>query len=149
MGRARDASLPTPAAPEAPAVEPRLNIAVVGAHLSGMALNRELLALGATLVGEARTAADYRLFVLPDTRPAKPGLVRVPGFAGPGNAIEIWSLDPAAFGRFVEKSPALLRLGTGRLDDDRHITCFLRDASEIAGAAEHTAFAGVRVYIQP
>src|SRR3546814_18792936 len=60
MGRARDASLPTPAAPEAPAVEPRLNIAVVGAHLSGMALNRELLALGATLVGEARTAADYR-----------------------------------------------------------------------------------------
>src|SRR3546814_15405193 len=86
MGRARDASLPTPAAPEAPAVEPRLNIAVVGAHLSGMALNRELLALGATLVGEARTAADYRLFVLPDTRPAKPGLVRVPGFAGPGIA---------------------------------------------------------------
>src|SRR3546814_16886485 len=54
MGRARDASLPTPAAPEAPAVEPRLNLAVVGAHLSGMATNPELLALGATLeIGRA------------------------------------------------------------------------------------------------
>src|SRR3546814_12702610 len=40
MGRVRDASLPTPAAPEAPAVEPRLNIAVVGAHLSGMEVGR-------------------------------------------------------------------------------------------------------------
>src|SRR3546814_6949730 len=81
-----------------------------------MARDGELRALGATLVGEARTAADYRLFVLPDTRPAKPGLVRVPGFAGPGIAIEIWSLDPAAFGRFVEKIPAPLGIGKVRLD---------------------------------
>src|SRR3546814_11263104 len=112
-----------------------------------MALTRGRLALGATLVGEARTAADYRLFVLPDTRPAKPGLVRVPGFAGPGIAIEIWSLDPAAFGRFVEKIPAPLGIGKVRLDADRQIPSFLCEASAIGGAEEITAFGGWRVYI--
>src|SRR3546814_13451391 len=46
MGRARAASLPTPAAPGAPYGEPRRNIRVVGPPLSGLAANARLLALG-------------------------------------------------------------------------------------------------------
>src|SRR3546814_12056765 len=107
-----------------------------------MARDGELRALGATLVGEARTAADYRLFVLPDTRPATPGLVRVPGFAGPGIAIEIWSLDPAAFGRFVEQIPAPLGIGQVRLDADRQVSCLLSQAPATDGAAGNPAFGG-------
>jgi allophanate hydrolase len=53
-----------------------VDLLVVGAHLSGQPLNHELLAAGGTLLGPAATAPAYRLYAL-DTRPPKPGLVRV------------------------------------------------------------------------
>src|SRR5450631_1415231 len=51
-------------------------IAVVGAHLSGMALNGELKALGGRLLESTATAADYKLYAL-HTTPPKPGMLRV------------------------------------------------------------------------
>jgi len=51
-------------------------IAVVGAHLSGMALNGELKALRGRLLETASTAPDYKLYAL-DTTPPKPGMLRV------------------------------------------------------------------------
>ncbi|WP_425349159.1 allophanate hydrolase-related protein, partial [Methylobrevis pamukkalensis] len=42
----------------------RIEVAVVGAHLSGMPLNGELLGLGGELSSVSRTSADYRLFAL-------------------------------------------------------------------------------------
>ncbi|KQT53169.1 allophanate hydrolase, partial [Aureimonas sp. Leaf454] len=91
--------------PVAAAREDRIEIVVVGAHLTGMPLNAELTRLGARLIGEAKTAPFYRLHALAGTVPQKPGLVRDPGFEGPGIAVEIWSLDPAGFGRFVAGIP--------------------------------------------
>jgi len=61
-------------------------IAVVGAHLSSMALNGELKALNGRLVEVTRTAPDYKLYAL-DTTPPKPGMLRVE--AGKGTAIEL------------------------------------------------------------
>ena len=52
----------------------RIEIAVVGAHLSGLPLNRELVELGAAFSREVETTPDYRLFALPGSSPAKPGL---------------------------------------------------------------------------
>ena len=43
--------------------------AVVGAHLSDMPLNRELLAAGARLIERGATAPHYRLYALPGTQP--------------------------------------------------------------------------------
>src|SRR6195256_1293296 len=59
-------------------------LAVVGAHLSGMALNGELKALGGRLLEQASTAPDYKLYAL-DTTPPKPGMLRVA--AGTGSSI--------------------------------------------------------------
>src|SRR5581483_8277203 len=59
-------------------------IAVVGAHLSGMALNGELNALAGRLVEATMTAPDYKLYAL-DTVPPKPGMLRVE--PGTGTAI--------------------------------------------------------------
>ncbi len=64
-------------APPMPASAPTVAIAVVGAHLSGLPLNPQLLALGAYGREATRTAPCYRLFALPDTTPPKPGLLRV------------------------------------------------------------------------
>ncbi len=47
----------------------------LGAHMSGMPLNGELVTRGGRLLGPAATAPSYRLFAL-DTAPPKPGLVR-------------------------------------------------------------------------
>jgi allophanate hydrolase len=46
-----------------------ISIAVVGAHLSGMALNGELKTLGGRLVASAVTAPDYLLYSLPTSPP--------------------------------------------------------------------------------
>ena len=131
----------------APATDDRLRLAVVGAHLSGMALNDELIELGATLDRRCPTSADYRLYLLPDTVPAKPGLVREPGFAGPGIEIEVWSLPAEAFGRFVAAIPGPLGIGKIRLADGGTVSGFLCEASAVTVAEEITTFGGWRAYM--
>ena len=66
---------------------------------------------------EATTAPDYRLFVLPDAKPAKPGLVRAPGFRGPGIPGEVWAVPLRRFGSFVAQIPAPLGIGKVTLED--------------------------------
>ena len=147
MGRERGARLPPASPVNQDSGDGRLNIAVVGAHLSGMALHHELIALDATLVGRAKTKGDYRLYVLPNSMPPKPGLIRDPDFDGPGIEIEIWSLDPAAFGRFVEKIPAPLGIGKVGLADGGDVSCFLCAEAALKDAVEITGFGGWRAYI--
>ena len=113
-----------------------LELAVVGAHLSGLALNKELVALGGTLVRALRTAGDYRLYALPRTDPPKPGLVRDPGFAGPGVPAEVWSLSPGAFGRFVARIPQPLGIGKIAMSDGSMPSGFLCERWAVDGAAE-------------
>ena len=104
-------------APQAAASAPggRIEIAVVGAHLTGLPLNRELVDLGASFSREVETTPDYRLFALPGSVPAKPGLLRVAEGAGSAIKAEIWTLDRAGFGDFVARIPAPLGIGTIRL----------------------------------
>jgi allophanate hydrolase len=61
-----------------------LLMAVVGAHLSGQPLNWQLTGRKGRLIQTCRTHPDYKFYALKGTVPPKPGLVRVPGFEGPG-----------------------------------------------------------------
>jgi allophanate hydrolase len=122
-------------------------LAVVGAHLSGMALNGELTALGASLRETTRTRPDYRLFALAGTHPPKPGLLRVAAGAGAPIEVEIWALAPAAFGRFVAAVPPPLSIGTLVLADGRSVKGFLVEAEAVAGARDITASGGWRAYM--
>ena len=124
-----------------------VTIVVVGAHLTGMPLNHELTGPGGRLVKTCRTAADYRLFVLPNTVPPKPGLIREPGFAGKGLEVEVWKVTPAAFGRFVQNIPAPLGIGKVTLDDASQVSGFLCEPYAIKGAQEVTELGGWRAYI--
>ncbi|WP_430912341.1 allophanate hydrolase [Methylobacterium sp. sgz302541] len=146
MGIDRTAAVPKP--PPAEEAEPDgIALAVVGAHLSRLPLNRELVELGAGLLRKARTKADYRLYALPGTVPAKPGLVRDPGFHGPGIEVEIWSLTPSAFGRFVAAIPAPLGIGRIALADGGAVAGFLCEAHAVADAQEITHYGGWRGYV--
>ena len=80
-----------PLAPVPPSSGDEIPIAVVGAHLSGMALNGELKALNARLIEATRTAPDYKLYAL-RTTPPKPGMLRVAAGKGAAIELEIWSL---------------------------------------------------------
>ena len=133
-----------PAEPSGPTAGFR--IAVVGAHLSGQPLNHQLTGRDGRLIGSARTAPGYSLYLLPGTVPAKPGLVR----DGQGRGrleLEIWALDAAGFSSFVAEIPAPLGLGTIALDDGGAVQGFLCEAHAIAGAEDITRFGGWRGWL--
>ncbi len=123
-----------------------VRVAVVGAHLSGMALNRQLTERGARLVRAARTNADYRLYDLADGRP---GLVREKDGLGHGACIEVevWEMAAAQFGSFVAQIPAPLGIGTLALEDGEQIKGFVCEAYAVAGKKDITASRGWRHYL--
>jgi len=133
-------------ATEAPA-QAHIKLAVAGAHLSGMPLNHQLLDLGATLLATTRTAAEYKLLALPGTVPPKPGLVRTPGFTGPGIEIEVWSLTESAFGRFVAALPHPMGIGRLRLADGTEMSGFTCEPCATEGATDITEYGGWRAYL--
>ena len=55
----------------------RVELLVCGAHMSGMALEHELVGRGARLIGAVRTAPRYRLYALAGDGPPRPGLRHV------------------------------------------------------------------------
>lgn len=126
----------------------RTYLAVVGAHLSGQPLNRELTDLGARFVRATHTAACYLLYAL-DTTPEKPGLVRA---AEPGDGerieLEVWELDLAAFGAFVARIPSPLGIGTIQLEDDTFVQGFVCEHALVHGARDITAYGGWRAYLR-
>ena len=148
FGMGKDSRAPLPAASALP--EPAaglIPIAVVGAHLTGMPLNGQLTSAGGVLLRSCKTAPDYRLFLLPDTVPPKPGLLREPGFAGPGLDVEVWGLTPAAFGDFVGAIPGPLGIGKLVLEDGAQVSGFICEAYALAGAREITSFGGWRAFL--
>jgi allophanate hydrolase len=138
---------PVPPAPDAVGVPPgTMPLAVVGAHLSGMPLNRELADRGASFVRAATTAPEYRLFALPGGPPKRPGLLRV-GPGGAGIAVEVWALPPAAYADFVAAIPAPLGIGTLRLADGTAVQGFLCEAAATEGACDISHHGGWRAYV--
>src|SRR5450432_2725867 len=121
-------------------------IAVVGAHLSGMALNGELKMLGGRLLEATATAPDYKLYAL-DTTPPKPGMLRVEAGTGSPIELEVWALPAAAFGPFVAAIPPPLSIGTVRLADGRGVKGFIVEPAAVNGARDISTFSGWRAFV--
>lgn len=124
----------------------RLRLVVVGAHLSGLPLNAQLTALGATLERTTVTAPCYRLYALPGTTPPKPGLVRVANGGG-AIACEVWRLEPGAFAQFVAAIPSPLGIGKIRLAEGDEAPGFLCESIAVANAEDITARGGWRAWL--
>jgi allophanate hydrolase len=144
---ALDKSLPAPQS--LAGIKPRatVKVAVVGAHLSGMPLNGQLTERRAALVGQARTAPDYRFYALPGTVPPKPGLRRVAAGQGARIALEIWEMPVEHYGSFVAMIPAPLGIGTLTLENGSSVQGFVCEAQALEGAEDITHFGGWRAYI--
>jgi len=127
-----DTSLPEAArARDRPPTPDTVRVAVVGAHLSGGPLNRQLTERGATLARACRTAPAYRLYALSGTEPPKPGLVRGGAAA---IEVEVWEMPVEQFGSFVAAIPAPLCIGTLELEDGEEVKGFLCEAYAIRDA---------------
>lgn len=135
--------------PALSAPDSRIQLAVVGAHLTGQPLNHQLTSRDARLVRPTRTSAHYRLYKLPNTTPPKPGLVRTSRSAGnsSGIAVEIWSLDVAAFGSFVAEVPPPMTIGTIQLEDGTSVKGFLCEPLALEGAEDITATGGWEAFL--
>jgi allophanate hydrolase len=141
-----------PATPGAP-LEPWesapgcVSLAVVGAHLAGKPLNRQLAERGGRLVRVCRTGPEYRLYELEGAIPPKLGLVRDTGFRGPGIEVEVWAVPEDQFGSVAAELPSPLAVGNAVLEDGARVKCFTCEPLAIARATEITQFGGWRGYL--
>ena len=136
-----------PLAPLTDALGDDVAIAVVGAHLSGMPLNHELIAHEARFVEAIATAPDYRLYALAGTNPPKPGLLRTAAGEGTPIEVEVWAMPAEPFGRFVAAIPPPLSIGSIRLADSRLVKGFLVEAEAVNGARDISEFGGWRKFV--
>ena len=139
-------TLPPSSPSEAAASPGEIELVVVGAHLSGMPLNRELTELDAVFDRAVMTTPDYRLFALPTTPIAKPGLIRDEK-NGVAIAAEVWRLTPEGFGKFVSTIPSPLGIGTLTLADGTSAKGFICEAFAVEGAEDVSDYGGWRAYI--
>jgi allophanate hydrolase len=132
------------ARPVGPVDDGRLELVVAGAHLRGEPLEGQLSGLGAVWDRTTRTAPTYKLWVLADSDPPKPALVH--DSDGSSIEVDVWRLDPAALGRFLQLVPAPLALGTVTLVDGSEVTGFVAEPRALDGALDITALGGWRAY---
>jgi allophanate hydrolase len=122
----------------------QIKVAVVGAHLSGLALNFQLTQRHAHLVVATRTAPKYRFYALPDGK--RPGLIKV---AQGGSAIEceVWEMPASEFGSFVAGIPAPLGIGKLELADGAQVNGFICEPLGVADARDISAHGGWRAWL--
>ncbi|MBX3491451.1 MAG: allophanate hydrolase [Parvibaculum sp.] len=123
-----------------------IELAVVGAHMSGLPLNHELTSRGAMFVERTKTAPCYRFHALAGGPPFRPGMVRVQQ-GGAAIELEVWRLPRAAFGSFIAGVPQPLCIGTVEISGGRSVKGFLCEESGLDGAEDITALGGWRAYV--
>jgi allophanate hydrolase len=125
-----------------------IQVAVVGAHLSGMPLHWQLSSRDARLVASTHTAPSYRLYAMAGTTPPKPALIHAgAGGGGSSIAVEVYELALPAFGSFVAEIPPPLAIGSVVLSDGSIVKGFIAEPRAVEGARDITTFGGWRAYI--
>jgi hypothetical protein len=118
-------------------------LAVNGTLMRGLALNGNLLAVGAHFVREARTAPLYRLWSIGDRHPA---MMRATT-GGAAIAVEVWSVPAAGLATILRQEPPGLCIGKVQLDDGGEVLGLLGEPVLCEGQREITAHGGWRAYV--
>ncbi|MEJ0100924.1 MAG: allophanate hydrolase [Pseudomonadota bacterium] len=137
--------LPEPSA-SLPAPAGTIDIAVCGAHLSGLPLNHQLIERGAWLVAATHSTPEYKLYALPGGPPQRPGMVRVAS-GGTAIEIEIWRMPEEHTASFLRGVRAPLGLGRVRVADGSETCGFICEGIGIEGARDISDFGGWRAWL--
>ena len=127
--------------------EDTIDIAVCGAHLSGMPLNHQLTDDNAKLIKATKTEASYKLYALAGGPPLRPGLVKDSN-NGKSIEVEVWRMPLSKFGKFMINIPAPLGIGKAILEDGEEVNSFICESYGIVDATDVTEFGGWRNYIK-
>ena len=79
--------------------------------------------------------------------PPRPALIRDEA-AGAAIDVEVWELEPAAFGDFVSKIPGPLGIGKVLLKSGEEVSGFIAEPRATAGAEEITRLGGWRAWLK-
>ena len=115
--------------------ENEILVGVCGAHMSGLALNWQLTDLDATFVKQTKTKKGYRLFLLENKNPIRPGMI----YDSSSNTqieVEVWSMPVQNFGKFMKQIQSPLGIGTVFLEDETTVYGFLCESDYIKEAKE-------------
>lgn len=121
-----------------------MELLVVGAHLSGLALNHQLMELGGSFLREVKTAPLYRFYALPDGK--RPGLIKVEE-GGVSVEGEVWRLPLSAIGLFLAGIAPPLGLGTVALADGSSCKGFICEGHVVTEAEDISSYGGWRAWI--
>ncbi|GLA52793.1 hypothetical protein AnigIFM63604_009672 [Aspergillus niger] len=134
--------------PTSPFTSDSMQLAVVGAHLSGFPLNKDLVSRGAILGSITRTASCYQLFALQtDSSVQKPGLKRVVD-GGESIEVEVWNMPLKTVGSFLNTIEAPLGIGSIELQDGSWVHGFICEPNGLDNAKDITSFRGWRGFMQ-
>ncbi len=123
-------------------------LAVNGTLMRGLALNPNLLQVGATFVREALTAPCYRLWSIDDRYPA---MLRVPAAElaqdqAASIALELWEISATGLVTVLAQEPPGLTIGRILLETGDLELGVLGEPWICGAAQEITAFGGWRAY---
>ncbi|MEO5917796.1 MAG: allophanate hydrolase [Luteolibacter sp.] len=132
----------------APLPSRKIPLLVCGAHLEGLALHWQLADRGAVLREKTRTAPVYRMYAMPaiGAIPPRPALMRDDS-NGAAIEVEVWELEPAAFGDLVSKIPGPLGIGKVLLESGGEVPGFIAEPRATDGAEEITSFGGWKAWL--
>lgn len=127
-----------------------VEVVVVGAHLAGLPLNKDLVSRGAVFKAASTTSPMYRLYALAATGPVrKPGLKRIPpSEKGTAIQVESWLLPTNQLASFASTIPHPLGLGSVELVDGSWQLGFICEPVGLDGATDVSEFGGWRAYMK-
>ncbi len=121
-----------------------VELAVNGTLMRGLALNQNLLSVGASFIRKTTTAPIYRLWSINDIHPA---MMRV-SEGGAEIAVEVWAVPMAELGQILLQEPAGLCIGKVQLSNGEEVLGVLGEAILCAGKLEITQWGCWRAYTQ-
>lgn len=136
--------LPTPQNPVR--ASSTVDIAVCGAHLSGLPLNWQLQERGATLKQRCKTANKYCMYALPGGPPKRPGLIK-DAQSSCAIDIEIWRVPTEELGSFIAAIPAPLGIGKLELENGSEVSGFICEPYAVEGAKDISDFGSWKNYL--
>ncbi|MBE7383299.1 MAG: glutamyl-tRNA amidotransferase [Leptolyngbya sp. SIO1E4] len=117
-------------------------LAVNGTLMRGLALNPNLLNVGATFDRDARTEAAYRFWSINDEYPA---MIRV-AEGGVAIAVEIWNVPAAGLGVILSQEPPGLAIGKVKLADGEVVLGVIGEPLTVKDQREITQLGDWRLY---
>jgi hypothetical protein len=119
-----------------------LKLAVNGTLMRGLALNPNLLNVGATFNCETQTEPAYRLWTIDDQYPA---MLRV-ATGGAAISVEVWQVPLAGLGIVLGQEPPGLAIGKVKLATGETVLGVIGEPLTVEGKPEITQFGGWRAY---